>query len=79
MNDNIKQIARETFQKVTQGQKIDMKNLESVIDTYVLEVIKETVFKASDVIRENARKEKNPEVAAALKVATIDMLDHFGL
>jgi hypothetical protein len=74
----IKQIALKTYESVKSNSKIDPSNQEAWIDAYVLELARNVVFACSDVIREKA-KDASPEVANALKVAAIDMLDEFGL
>jgi len=79
MNANIKRIATESLQKVTQGKQIDMNNLEATIDAYVIEIIRTVAFECTDVIREKAKAEKDPVCQAMLKVTAIDVLDHFGL
>ena len=43
MNKNVRRIATQTLSKVTAGKQIDMTNLESTIDAYVLAVISATV------------------------------------
>jgi hypothetical protein len=78
MNKRIKQLAVKTFETIKNNPKVDPSNQEAWIDAYVLELTRNVVFACSDVIREKA-KDASPEVANALKVAAIDMLDEFGL
>jgi hypothetical protein len=78
MNRRIKQLAHKTYETVKNNPNIDPGKQEAWIDAYVLELTKNVVFACSDVIREKA-KDASPEVANALKVAAIDMLDEFGL
>jgi hypothetical protein len=77
MNKRIKELALKSFETV-KTKNIDATNMEAWIDAYVLEMTRNVVFACSDVIREEA-KNASPEVAKALKVAAIDMLDEFGL
>lgn len=77
MNKNVRRIATETLSKVTVGKKIDMTNLESTIDAYVLAVISATVTECSDIIRIKARGLDDDKVAAMLKAASVDIKDHF--
>lgn len=78
MNKRIKQLAVKTYETIKHDPKIDPLKREAWIDAYVLELTRNVVFACSDVIREKA-KDASPEVANALKVAAIDMLDEFGL
>ena len=75
MNNRIKEIAQETFKKI----KVDASRPDIMIDTYVIELSKALVFECSDVLREKAKSETDPVSQAVLKVAAVDMLDHFGL
>lgn len=77
MNKRIKDLAVKSFENI-KSKNIDVTNMEAWIDAYVLEMTRNVVFACSDVIREEA-KTAEPEVAKALKVAAIDMLDQFGL
>jgi len=77
MNKNVRRIATQTLSKVTAGKKIDMTNLESTIDDYVLAVISATVNECSDIIRTKARDQENDTVAAMLKAASVDIREHF--
>jgi hypothetical protein len=77
MNKRIKDLAVKSFENI-KSKNIDATNMEAWIDAYVLEMTRNVVFACSDVIREEA-KTASPEVAKALKVAAIDMLDEFGL
>jgi hypothetical protein len=79
MNKNVKRIITESFAKATQGKQINVSNLESVIDAYVLDVVRATVFECSDVLREKAKNETDAVTVAMLKVSAVDVLDHFGL
>lgn len=78
MNQKIKQLAMKTYETVSANTKLDPTKLDTWIDAYVLELSRNIVFACSDVVREQA-KEASPEVAKALKVAAVDMLDEFGL
>lgn len=78
MNPNIKRIATESLKKVTQG-KIDMNNLEATIDAYVADVIKATAIECSSVVRNSARTEEDGALRTALRVASIEIEDHFGV
>jgi hypothetical protein len=77
MNKNVRRIATETYNKVTAGKKIDMTNLETTIDAYVLAVISATVNECSDIIKSKARDHDNDAVASMLKAASVDLRDHF--
>jgi hypothetical protein len=79
MNNNVKRIATQTYEKAIAGKKIDMGNLESTIDTYVLAVITATVNECSEVLRTKAQNETDTSTAAMLKVASVDIRDHFGV
>jgi hypothetical protein len=78
MNKKIKQLAHKTYETIKNDPRVDPSKQDAWIDAYVLELTRNIVFACSDVIREKA-KEASPEVANALKVAAIDMLDEFGL
>ena len=75
MNNRIKEIAQKTFKSI----KVDTTRPDVMIDTYVLELSKALIFECSDVLREKAKNESDPVGQALLKVAAIDVLDHFGL
>jgi hypothetical protein len=77
MNKNVRRIATQTLSKVTAGKQIDMTNLESTIDAYVLAVISATVNECSDIIRTKARDQDDDKVASMLKAASVDIQDHF--
>jgi hypothetical protein len=77
MNKNVRRIATQTLSKVTAGKQIDMTNLESTIDAYVLAVISATVNECSDIIRTKARDQDDDRVASMLKAASVDIQDHF--
>jgi hypothetical protein len=77
MNKNVRRIATQTLSKVTAGKQIDMTNLESTIDAYVLAVISATVNECSDIIRTKARDQDDDRVAAMLKATSVDIQDHF--
>jgi len=77
MNKRIKELALKSFETV-KTKNIDATNMEAWIDAYVLEMTRNVVFSCSDIVREEA-KNAEPEVAKALKVAAVDMLDKFGL
>ena len=78
MNQKIKQLAMKAYETVSNNPKIDPTKQEAWLDAYVLELSRNIVFACSDVVREQA-KQATPEVARALKVAAVDMLDEFGL
>jgi glutamyl-tRNA reductase len=71
----IKEIATKTFQSLPPDQK----NPEQWIDNFVLAYTKAILFEATDLIREMAKETESPEVSNALKIAAIDVLDHFEL
>lgn len=71
----IKEIATKTFQSIPQ----DTINPEKWIDNFVVAYTRAILFEATDLIREKAKEESNPEISNALKVAAIDVLDHFEL
>lgn len=77
MNERIKQIAEQTFNKVNQAQP--NAKPEQWIDAFVLELSRTLVFECSDVIREEAKKSTDESTRNALKVVAINVLDHFGL
>ena len=76
-NKLVKELAVKSFENV-RNKKMDPTNIEAYIDAYVLKMTENVVFACSDIIREQA-KTAEPEVARALKVAAVDMLDAFGL
>jgi hypothetical protein len=75
MNNRIKEIAQSTFKNI----KVDPNRPDVMIDTYVLELSKALIFECSDVLREKAKTETDPVAQAMLKVAAVDLLDHFGI
>jgi hypothetical protein len=77
MNKLIKELALKSYENV-KNSKIDATNVEAYIDAYVLKMTENVVFACSDILREQA-KTAEPEVAKALKIAAIDMLDAFDL
>jgi len=77
MNQNVRRIATETYNKVTAGKKIDMTNLESTIDAYVLAVISATVTECSNIIKSKARDQDNDTVASMLKATSVDIQEYF--
>jgi hypothetical protein len=77
MNKRIKELALKSFETI-KSKNLDATNMEAWIDAYVLEMTRNVVFSCSDIVREEA-KNAEPEVARALKVAAVDMLDKFGL
>lgn len=79
MNNNIKRIATTTYEKAVAGRKIDMSNLESTIDAYVLAVITATVNECSDILKTKAQLQKDEIVSSMLKAASVDLRDHFGV
>lgn len=72
----IKKLAKEVFDKVA----LNHPNLgpEKTIDMFVVEYTKAVLFEATDVMRKSAADE-SPEVSKAMKVAVVDVLDHFGV
>jgi hypothetical protein len=79
MNQNIKRIATTTYEKAVASKKIDMSNLESTIDTYVLAVITATVNECSDILKTKAQSQKDEIISSMLKAASVDLRDHFGV
>jgi hypothetical protein len=77
MNKLIKELAVKTFENV-QNSKVNSTNVDAYIDAYVLKMTENVVLACSDILREQA-KTAEPEVAKALKIAAIDMLDAFDL
>jgi hypothetical protein len=75
MNNKIKEIATKTFENL----KADPNKPEVWIDAYVTELSRKIVFECSDVLREKAKHETDPANQTLLKVAALDVLDHFGL
>jgi len=75
MNARVKQIATKTFESLP----VDQKNPEQWIDNFVLAYTRAILFEATDVIREKAQESTDENISNALKVAAIDVLDHFGL
>lgn len=75
MNAKVEHIVRAAY-AITANTK--SKDPSQWIDAFVLELLKKVVFACSDVVREQA-KSATPEVAAALKIAAVDMLEEFGL
>ena len=73
--NRIKQIATKTFESLPPDQK----NPEQWIDNFVLAYTRAILFEATDVIREKAKESTDESTSNALKVAAIDVLDHFGL
>jgi hypothetical protein len=73
--NRIKEIATKTFNSIPQ----DPKNPELWIDSFVIAYTRAILFEATDVVRESAKSESDPQISNALKVAAIDVLDHFGL
>ena len=74
MKQIVKQIAEKTFKSIP----MDNNKPEEWIDSFVLAYTKAILFEATDVMRESAHGE-SPEVNKAMKVAVIDVLDHFGV
>ena len=79
MNNNIKRIATTTYENALAGKKIDMNNLESTIDTYVLAVITATVNECSNVLKTKAQSHNDEMISYMLKAASVDIRDHFGV
>lgn len=79
MNQNVRRIATDTYQKVAAGKKIDMSNLESTIDAYVLGVITATVNECSDILKIKAQVQKDEIISSMFKAASVDLKDHFGV
>jgi hypothetical protein len=75
VNNVIKNLANKTFESL----KTDGVKPEDLIDAYVLELSKKLIFECSDVLREKAKKETDPQIQSLLKVSAVDILDHFGL
>ena len=72
----IKRLAKEVFDKVSATNPGI--GPEGMIDAFVLEYTKAVLFEATDVMRKSAADE-SPEVSKAMKVAVVDVLDHFGV
>jgi hypothetical protein len=72
----IEKLAKETFEKVSHNNPGI--SPDKVIDAFVLEYTKAVLFEATDVMRKSAADE-SPQVSKAMKVAVVDVLDHFGL
>ena len=72
----IKKLAKEVFDKVSQNNP--GLGPEKTIDMFVLEYTKAVLFEATDVMRKSAADEP-PAVNKAMKVAVVDVLDHFGV
>jgi len=74
MNEIVKKIATETFNKLP----MDKSKPEQWIDNFVLEYTKAILFEATDVIRTKA-KDYDADTAIVLKATAIDVLDRFGV
>ena len=72
-HERIKAIAKTTWESLPQE-----KDMERMIDGFVLAYTKAILFEATDVIREKAKDHSN-ETGVILKATAIDVLDHFGL
>lgn len=72
----IKRLAKEVFEKVSATNP--GVGPEGMIDAFVLEYTKAVLFEATDVMRKSA-KDDTPEASRAMKVAVVDVLDHFGV
>ncbi len=72
----IQKLAKEVFEKVSRENPGI--SPDKVIDAFVLEYTKAVLFEATDIMRKSAADE-SPEVSKAMKVAVIDVLDHFGV
>ena len=78
MNKLTKDLAIKTFETVRMSTKFDLSTFDTWLDTYVMELTRNVVFKCSDIVRE-AAKEADPETAKLLKSVAVDVLDEFGL
>lgn len=72
-HERIKTIAKATWDSLPQE-----KDVEKMIDKFVLAYTRAILFEATDVIREKA-KEYSGETGIIMKSTAVDVLDHFGL
>lgn len=73
----MKKLAKQVFDKVSQNNP--GLGPEGTIDMFVLEYTKAVLFEATDVMRKSAEQTESQEVSRAMKVAVVDVLDHFGV
>jgi len=79
MNKLTKDLAIKTFETVRMSTKFDISTFDTWLDTYVMELTRNVVFKCSDIIRETAKQSDDPETAKLLKSVAVDMLDEFDI
>ena len=72
MNEHIKRIARETYDRVPLGNK----KPDAWLDEYIIEYSRRLIFECSDVVREVAKTQPE-DVKIILKATAVDILDHF--
>lgn len=72
-HERIKTIAKATWESLPEE-----KDMEKLIDSFVLAYTRALLFEATDVMREKAKEHSN-ETGTILKATAIDVLDHFGL
>ena len=72
MNEHIKRLAKEAYDRVPMGDK----RPEAWLDEYIIEYSRRLIFECSDVVREIA-KEQPEDIKILLKATAVDILDHF--
>jgi Holliday junction resolvase len=72
----IKELSTRVFEAVKQNSTTA--NPEQMIDAFVLEYTKVVVIECSTVVRDSAKNQPE-DVTRAMKVASIDVMEHFGL
>jgi len=74
MNENIKRLAKEAYDRVPMGNK----QPDAWLDEFIIEYSRKLIFECSDVVRESA-KNQTDDVKIILKATAVDILDHFQL
>lgn len=72
MNEHIKRLAKQAYDKVPMGNK----QPDQWLDEYIIEYSRALIFECSDVVRESA-KNYSEETKVILKATAVDILDHF--
>ena len=74
MNEHIKRLAKEAYEKVPMGNK----QPDVWLDEFIIEYSRKVIFECSDVVRASA-KNKPEDIKGILRASAVDILDHFDI